>query len=114
MIAAASLATFLYVESHVESPVLSLPLFKSRRFTIPIVSLVLSFSGQAAVTFEAGSRANVLRGGTWNSPTVTNDSIYSQKYDGPTFSSGVVLTDAVTAGDERRIFRADTATYGAV
>ena len=50
-IAAVALAAFLWVESHVSSPVLSLPLFKKRAFTIPVLSLVLNFSGQAAVTF---------------------------------------------------------------
>ncbi len=50
-ISAVSLAAFLRIESRSVSPVLSLALFKVRNFTIPIVSLVLSFSGQAALTF---------------------------------------------------------------
>ncbi len=50
-IAAVALAAFLRIESRSVSPVLALSLFKARSFTIPILSLVLSFSGQAAVTF---------------------------------------------------------------
>ena len=50
-VAALSLAIFLRVESRSSSPVLSLGLFKRRAFTIPVLSLVLNFSGQAAVTF---------------------------------------------------------------
>ena len=50
-VAAISLVIFLRVESRSSSPVLSLGLFKRRAFTIPVLSLVLNFSGQAAVTF---------------------------------------------------------------
>lgn len=50
-VAAISLAVFLLVETRSSSPVLSLPLFKRRAFTVPVLSLVLNFSGQAAVTF---------------------------------------------------------------
>jgi EmrB/QacA subfamily drug resistance transporter len=50
-VAAVGLASFLWVESNAPSPVLALSLFKNRMFTVPVLSLVLNFSGQAAVTF---------------------------------------------------------------
>ncbi len=50
-VSAVALFSFLQIERRVASPVLSLPLFKKRGFTIPILSLVLNFTGQSAVTF---------------------------------------------------------------
>jgi EmrB/QacA subfamily drug resistance transporter len=47
----ASLAAFLRIESRAKSPVISLALFKVRAFAASILSLVLTFSGQSAVTF---------------------------------------------------------------
>lgn len=45
------LAGFVYAESHAQSPVLALGLFRTRAFTAPVLSLVLNFAGQAAVSF---------------------------------------------------------------
>ncbi|MGI8926066.1 MAG: MFS transporter [Tepidiformaceae bacterium] len=50
-VALVGLVAFLRVESRAASPVLSLALFRRRAFSIPVLSLVLNFSGQGAVTF---------------------------------------------------------------
>jgi EmrB/QacA subfamily drug resistance transporter len=47
----ASLAVFLRVEMRAASPVISLALFRVRAFSVSILSLVLNFAGQSAVTF---------------------------------------------------------------
>ena len=47
----ASLAAFIFVESHVASPVVSLALFRIRSFSVSTASLALNFAGQASVTF---------------------------------------------------------------
>ena len=46
-----SLAAFLFIESRSASPVVSLALFKVRTFSISVLSLMLNFAGQSAVTF---------------------------------------------------------------
>lgn len=46
-----SLVLFLRVESRTTSPVVSLALFKVRSFSVSILSLMLNFMGQSAVTF---------------------------------------------------------------
>jgi MFS family permease len=50
-IGAISLALFLYIESRSPSPVVSLALFKLRSFSTAVLSLMLNFAGQSAVTF---------------------------------------------------------------
>ncbi|MGD9932858.1 MAG: MFS transporter [Dehalococcoidia bacterium] len=50
-VSAVSLALFLRVESRTASPVVSLALFKVRSFSVSILSLMLNFMGQSAVTF---------------------------------------------------------------
>jgi EmrB/QacA subfamily drug resistance transporter len=50
-VSAVALALMLRIESRVESPVLSLDLFKVRSFSVGVGSLALSFLGQSAVTF---------------------------------------------------------------
>jgi EmrB/QacA subfamily drug resistance transporter len=47
----ACLAVFLRVEMRATSPVISLALFRVRAFSVSILSLVLNFAGQSAVTF---------------------------------------------------------------
>jgi EmrB/QacA subfamily drug resistance transporter len=49
-VSAASLALFVVVERRAPSPVVSLALFRIRAFTASVLSLVLNFGGQAAVT----------------------------------------------------------------
>jgi EmrB/QacA subfamily drug resistance transporter len=46
-----SLAVFLHLESRSASPVVSLALFKVRTFSVSVLSLMLNFAGQSAVTF---------------------------------------------------------------
>ncbi len=47
----AALVAFIRIESRVPSPVVSLALFRIRIFAASVLSLVLNFGGQAAVTF---------------------------------------------------------------
>jgi EmrB/QacA subfamily drug resistance transporter len=46
-----SLVLFIRIEARTPSPVVSLALFRIRAFTASVLSLVLNFGGQAAVTF---------------------------------------------------------------
>ncbi|HET7738182.1 MAG TPA: MFS transporter, partial [Tepidiformaceae bacterium] len=50
-VAAASLAVFIRIDLREPSPIISLSLFRIPTFAIPVVSLVLNFLGQSAVTF---------------------------------------------------------------
>ena len=50
-VSALALAHLIRIESRVESPVLSLNLFKVRSFSVGVGSLALNFLGQSAVTF---------------------------------------------------------------
>ncbi len=46
-----SFVAFLRIESRAASPIVSLALFKVRNFAVSVLSLVLNFAGQSAVTF---------------------------------------------------------------
>lgn len=48
---AASLIAFIWIESHEPSPVVQLSLFKVRVYAASVLSLILNFAGQSAVTF---------------------------------------------------------------
>ncbi len=50
-VSAVALYFVIRIESRVESPVLSLALFKARTFSVGVGSLALNFAGQSAVTF---------------------------------------------------------------
>jgi EmrB/QacA subfamily drug resistance transporter len=50
-LSASALTAFLRIEARSASPVIALSLFRIRNFTVSILSLVLSFAGQSAVTF---------------------------------------------------------------
>src|SRR5207247_1937120 len=50
-VAACSLAAFVRIESRTPSPIVALPLFRIRTFTLSVLSLILNFAGQSAVTF---------------------------------------------------------------
>jgi EmrB/QacA subfamily drug resistance transporter len=51
VVAAGALSAFIRIEARSASPVIALSLFRIRNFSVSALSLVLSFSGQAAVTF---------------------------------------------------------------